>query len=97
MSLFEKRREISRGELRSAFRKSSGRIPRTGGQKFYRREREKMEREMFGQKYGSRISREDYRKALRDVQSERRKATMTTERIALDKKIRYLRELGGLK
>lgn len=95
MGIFDKRKSIPRKELRGALGKHSGSIPGTGGRKYYQRERERMGREVFGRKYGGQISKNDYRRALRDLESKRAKTKTRREKIKIDEKIRYLRELGG--
>ncbi len=95
MGIYDKRRSISRRELKSTFKKDRGTIPRTGGKKYYQRERAKMTGEIFGQKYGSEISKNEYRRAIRDLKSSRREAKSPTEKIRINRKIDYLRGLGG--
>lgn len=96
MGLFDKKRALSRPQLKKAFRESSGVIPRTGGKKFTRKERENMTRDVFGWKYGSEISRKDYRSAVEKLELERGKTKDRVQRKAFDGKIRYLRKLGGM-
>jgi len=95
MGIYDKRKSISRRELGSSFRKHHGRIPGTGGRKYYQRERDRMTKEVFGSKYGSQISKQDYRKALRGLESTRKTAKTRGERAKIDQKVRYLKELGG--
>ena len=95
MGIYDKRKSISRRELKSTFEKHHGRIPQTGGRKYHHRQRSKMTREVFGSKYGSQIDKREYRSALRDLQTSKRNVKTPRERIAVDRKIRYLKELGG--
>lgn len=95
MGIYNKRKSISRGELKESFRKHHGRIPGTGGKKYYQRERERIVKEVFGPKYGSKIDTQDYRGAVRDLQSAKRMVKTPRERRAIDEKIRYLKEFGG--
>lgn len=95
MGIFDKRRSISRRELSSTLRRHHGRIPGTGGKKYYQREREKMTKEVFGPKYGSQISKQEYQRAVRDLETAQRGAKTREERLRIDQKIRYLKELGG--
>jgi len=95
MSLFEEKKEIPRRELRERLRKAPGRVP--GSSRFYvRREREALEKE-FGKKYGSYISEPEYKKRLWELRRERYKAKTSAEKLEIDRKIRYLRKLGGIK
>ena len=96
MGLFDKKRALSRPQLKKAFRESSGVIPRTGGKKFTRKEREKMTRDVFGRKYGSQISKRDFQTSVRELEKERGKTTDRKQQRELNKKIRYLRRLGGI-
>jgi len=95
MGIFDKKRSVSREELKSAFRKDRGVIPRTGGKKYSERERQKMSRGLFGSKYGSEISKNDWRSRMRELGSEKRKAKTPGEKQSIDEKIRYYKEAGG--
>lgn len=95
MGIFDKKKSISRRELKSTFRKDRGTIPRTGGRKYHQRERAKITKEVFGSKYGSEISKNDYRRAMQDLKSAGRKAKTPTEKLKINRKINYLRRLGG--
>ena len=94
MGIFDKKQSIRRDEMRTSFRKDRGFIP--GGEgKYSQGEREKMSRELFGGKYGSEISKQDYRGALRDLTQLKSKAKSGREKEVIDDKIKYLRQLGG--
>ncbi len=95
MGIYDKKRSISRRELKSTFKKDRGTIPGTGGRKYHRGERGKITGEIFGAKYGSQISKNDYRRAMRDLESSGRKAKTSTEKKGIDRKIDYLRKIGG--
>lgn len=95
MGIYDDKKSISREKLQSTFKKDEGKIPGTGGRKYHQREREKMARKTFGSKYGSEISKDEYRKAVRSLEHNKRKAQTLPERLAMDRKIRYLREKGG--
>ncbi len=95
MGIYDKRRSIPRKDLKSVFRKDTGAIPETGGRKYYNRERAGMTKDTFGAKYGSEISKDEYRKVIRDLQSAGRKAKTPTERLRINRKINYLKRLGG--
>ena len=93
MSLFDKKKEISRRDLKEHFKKDSGYI-RGGEGKYNMAEREKMAKELFGHEYGSQISRLDYKRRLRKLEEERSKALGMKQREKVDDKIKYLRQLG---
>ncbi len=95
MGIYNKRRSISRRELKSTFKKDRGTIPKTGGKKYHRGERSKITGEVFGQKYGSQISKNEYRRVIRDLRSSGRKAKTSTEKLRINRKIDYLRKIGG--
>ncbi len=95
MGIYNKRKSISRRELGTTLRKHHGRIPGTGGKKYYHRQRSSMTREVFGPKYGSQIDKHEYRRAIRDLQTSKRNVKTPREKAAVDRKIRYLKELGG--
>lgn len=96
MPLFEKRDSFSRPELRKSLGRDSGIIPKTGGQRFSYDQREKMGREVFGSKYGSQISSHDYKSAVRDLKNTKVKVEDPKQRAEIDKKINYLKRLGGI-
>jgi len=95
MGIYDKRRSISRRELGSTLRKHHGKIPRTGGKKYFQRERDKMTKEVFSQKYGSQIDKHEYKRAVRDLESGKRAAKSSEEKTKIDEKVRYLKDLGG--
>jgi len=95
MGIYDKKRSISRRELESTFKKDRGTIPGTGGRKYHHRERAGMTKDIFGAKYGSEISKNEYRRAVRDLKSAKREAKTPTEKIRISRKIDYLRRLGG--
>lgn len=96
MGLFDKKQSFSRGELKKVLGRSSQPIPGTGGRRFNQRERERLERDTFSGKYGSEISKQDYRKALSEMNLARNKAKTSAEKVALDRKINFLKKLGGM-
>ena len=94
MPLFEKRKQISRREFRERLRKAPSCIP--GSRKTYtRRERAAFEKELFGKKYGSHVSRPEYKKRLRLLGKERYRAKTSAKKLKIDRKIRYLKKFGG--
>lgn len=96
MSLFEKKQQLTRSELRQALRKASPFIPGSGVRMFRRQKRVEMEKEVFGKRYGAHITREDYRKALGRLRVKKSQAKAGKEKLGIDRKIRFLRKLGGI-
>lgn len=97
MGIYDKKQSIPRRELREVFRKDTGQIPHTGGKKFYERERKRLVDETIAGKYGSEISKQDYRGALRDLSSAKSRTKTFQARRELEKRISYLKRMGGMK
>lgn len=91
MGIFDERKSLSRKELRKKFRRDEGRIPETGGKKYTRREREELGGS-FDRKYGSQISKRDYRSAIRDLKRQKRDAETPEEEREIEDRINYLEE-----
>lgn len=105
MGLFDEKKEVSRKELRSALKRSSTAIPGTGGKKYTRKERTSFEKELFPPKYGSRISKGDYKSALENLRKSRFKSVLdegkmrrrtTAEKRSIESKKRFMENIGGL-
>ncbi len=95
MAIFNKKSELSRSELRESLRRSSGKIP-DSGRWFSREERAKLEKE-FESKYGSHISKSDALRELREQRKLKERAKTYDEKMAIDRKIRYLKNFFGIK
>lgn len=95
MALFDKRQSLSIREVKDALGKDSGIIPGTGGQRFSKDQRDRIGREVFGPKYGSNISKNDYRRAVQSLELTKLRVKDSHRREVIDQKIRYLKELGG--
>jgi hypothetical protein len=54
-----------------------------------------MAKKLFGPRYGSKISKHEYGKMIRDLEASKRSATTSKERRAIDQQTRYLRQKGG--
>ena len=93
MGLFDKRSSISRTTLRKKFREDKGILPR-GGKRYNYAQRDKMAQESFGVKYGSQISKDDYRKVIKDLEHEKSRSSYTRRRDIKDT-IEYLKQMGG--
>jgi len=97
MGIFDKKQSVSRKELKDTFRRDSGIIPRTGGKKYYEAERKGMVDKAFSKKYGSQISRGDFRGAIRDLGTAKRQAKTFHEKREIEKRIGYLKRTGGIR
>lgn len=97
MGIFDEKKSLPEKKLREAAKRDSGIIPKTGGKKYNMGERERIEKETFGNKmvYGSEISRDDYKTAVRRLKTTLPKAKDRVEREAIKNKIEYLKRLGG--
>lgn len=106
MGLFDDKKEVSRKELKTALKKSPMAIPGTGGKRYTRKERASFEKELFSPKYGSRISKGDYKIALENLRKSRfesvldkdkgkmRKRTAAEKR-SIESKRRFMKNIGG--
>ena len=96
MSLFEKKQQLSRTQLREALRKASPSIPGSG-RKFTRKERVGMEKELFPHKtYGGHISQQDCQRRIRALQKERAITKAYAEKAEIDRTIRFLKREAGI-
>lgn len=95
MGIFGGRQQISRRDFRQSLRKAPARIPGAGGKMYSLKQRIAMEKEIFGAKYGSHVSRQEYQKRLRILGKEKYRTKATGEKIRIDRQIRYLKELRG--
>lgn len=96
MSIFEEKDSVSREELKKALGRDSGIIPKTGGEKFYQEKREGL-RNVFSQKYGSSISKQDFKSAVKELENARNKSDNPNEKKDLGKQVDYLKRMGGIK
>ncbi len=97
MGIYDKKSEISKQELRSSFKKDSGRIPGTGGKNYDSSQRYKIEKEIFGERYGDVIDRNEYRRAIMRLESKKNAAKTSEEKTRIRQKIDYLKSVGGWK
>lgn len=91
MGLFNKKKSVTRLELRNKLRRDRG-IIRGGEGRYSYAQRDKMARETFGPKYGGEISKRDYDRAIRDLELKRGRADIS-QREKIDDKIKYLRQI----
>ncbi len=92
---FGKRGALSRKELRWKLRQDRGKVP--GGGFFSRRERERMEKDVFGKKYGSFINEREYKHAMKNLRKEKFRAPTGREKTEIDRKMRFLKKLNDSK
>lgn len=98
MSIFGKKKEVTRPELREILRKSSPYIPGAGGKMFSLQQRIKMEKEMFpSSRFSSHISEIEVKRRLRELRTQRHRAKTHQEKINTDRKIRFLQDITGVK
>lgn len=97
MGLFDKKQEISRDEMKQAMRKASPYLSGTSSKIYSDKERIGLGKELFGNEYGSRISKQDYQKMLNKLEVEKMKVKTSGEKFKMDRQIRYLKNIGGLK
>lgn len=91
---FGKKGYLSRIQLRERLRKASPKIP--GSTKWYtRQQRINLEKEVFAKGYGDYITRQEYQRRLRELSREKFKVKTSQEKIDINRKIRYLKKLGG--
>lgn len=96
MGIYNKRRSVPIKELKAIIRKDNGIIPGGKGSRFGSADREKIVRDVFGFKYGDDISKYDYHTAVSRLQQERAKTKDMGQKQGIDKKISYLKKLGGV-
>lgn len=95
MGIFDKEKSISRKDLKDILRKDRGMIPGGGGRRYTISEKSRMEREVFGPQYGSNISKDDFRRAVQGLELGKLSAKSDSEKKEIEKKIKYLKKLGG--
>ncbi len=97
MGLFDIKREIPRRELREKLKRSPARAPGTPGKIYSWRERVKMEKELFPhERFKSHISKQEVIERLRGLRKEKHYSPTRAEKIRIDRKIRYLKNLAGI-
>jgi len=91
---FGKRDFLTRSEFREKLKKAS---PFTKGFSglMKEKEREKLEKEIFGKKYGHFIDRKDYARALKDLQKIKARAKTDKEKRKISRNIQFLKDLNS--
>jgi hypothetical protein len=95
MALFEKKEKISRKEFRDVFRKKNPILLGTGHKLFGLEERTKMEEKLFKREAISFTSKEKYDRFVSRMRVEKYKVPDPAQKQLIDKKIRFLKKLGG--
>lgn len=95
MPLFEKKEKISRKEFRDTFREKNPILPGTGHKLFGLEERTKMEEKLFKREAISFTSKEKYDRFVSRMRVEKYKVQGPAQKQLIDKKIRFLKKLGG--
>jgi hypothetical protein len=92
---FGKKGYVSRIELKQKLRNAPSKFSGSG-RRYTREERVKIEKEMFGNKYGNYISHEEYKNRIQRLEKERYNAKKSSEKIEINKKITFLKDLTEL-
>lgn len=90
MSLFEKRTEISRQELR----KELGRAAPEA--KISRQKSIQIEKRIFPGKYGGMISKRDFMRGFNELKKVRFQTKNYSEKLKINKQLNILKKLGGV-
>lgn len=91
------RSSLSRRELKSRLRKAPSRVSSgsswtTSNRRFSEKERVKLEKDIFGKKYGSHITKSEYKDAIKDLSQAKIKAKSTQERKKIETRKRFLEQ-----
>jgi len=92
---FGKKGYVSRIELRQKLREAPPKFPNSA-RRHTKLERVEVEKEMFGNKYGNYISRQEYKNRIHRLEKERYGAKKSSEKIEINKRIKFLKDLTGL-
>ena len=94
MGLFDnKKRGITRRELREILRRAPSVVPGVGGRRYSEKERVALEKEIFGREYGEEISQRDFKDAIEKLRKNKYKLKTMAERLELEHKIKFLEHL----
>jgi len=94
-NFFGEKKYISRLELRQKLRKAPSKFP-SSSRRYTKQERVKMEKEMFGNRYGKYITPREYKDKIKRLEKERYNTRKISERIEINKKIKFLENLKEL-
>lgn len=96
MALFEKKEKISRKEFRDIVKKKNPILLGTGRKLIGLPERTKIEEKLFGREAIGFTSKEKYERFLSRMRVEKYKAKDLTQKQIVDKKIKFLKKIGGV-
>lgn len=94
--IFEDKDKVSRKELRKGLKRTSPGFHSFRKKRLSRRERVKLEREVFGKKYGKHISKQDYKKAVDKFRKKTAIARTPEEKAEIKRKVKFLRKAADL-
>ncbi len=95
MSIFNKKQHSTRSQLRQSLRKASPNIPGSS-RMFSREERVKLEKQVFGKKYGQFIDKGEVRRKLLELRHEEFLAKTSVEKTKISRQKRYLEKVTGI-
>jgi hypothetical protein len=95
MSIFGKDKHIDRQEFRKKLEKASSKIPGSS-KEFNRAERIKLEKEVFGKKFGELITKQEFKRRLLKMRGNKYRAKTSAEKLKLGRKMRYLEKLSDI-
>jgi len=96
MSLFKEKEKITRREFRKALARRNPILPGTYKKLFSVQEKKFMEKRLFGKRINAQTSQEKYKKLVREIGKEKYKVRDFNQKRIIDKKIRFLKRLGGI-
>ena len=96
MGLFDKKEKITRKEFRDVFRKKNPLIPAIGRRLIEMEERTKIEGRLFRKEPEAVATKDKYKRLISQMQVEKYKAKYLSQKQLIDKKIRFLKKLGGI-
>ena len=95
MSIFDKKQSLDRREFRAKLEKASPKIPGSS-KEFNRVERIKLEKEVFGKKFGQSITKQEFKRRLLKMRENKFRAKTGDEKLKLGRKMRYLEKLSNI-
>jgi hypothetical protein len=94
--LFEKKEKITRKEFRDVFRKKNPLLPALGRRLIEMEERTKIEKKLFNPEPDAFTTKDKYERLISQMQIEKYKAKYLSQKGLIDKKIKFLKKLGGI-
>lgn len=94
---FGEKGHLNRWQFRQKLEKDSGKIPGSGFS-YNKTQRQEIEKEVFGShKFDDFITPDKYKRAIKDLDKKRFQAKTSQEKAGFERKIKYLKNLSGLK